>query len=498
MGQPQRQFLPPGAALLPGQQEGADPGPQPRRQAGSGPQRGLQAQRQRHRRRECAQRNRQPAAQPGPTRARPGHQRAEHHQRHQRQHQRRKDGVEIRRADRQPEAAQHLRRQRVERAQQHGGGGGSQQQVVQQQQRLARTQREALGRRRPVGAPGIQRQRTAHRHCQQRQDEQAARRVARERMDRADHTRAHEEGAEQRQREAQQRQQQAPAQKARALLGHRQRVDQRRAQQPGHEGGVLDRIPEPEPAPAQLVIGPEAAQADAGRQRAPGGQHPGSRPARPARRQLVLQQRGHRKRKAHRKAHIAEVEQRRVGGHAGVLQQRVQVAPLGGRRQQPAEGVGRERDEGQEACRHKAQHALHPRRKRGRQRGAARGHQRTPGRQHPRPQQQRALMPAPGGGDAITQRQLLAGIGRDIGQRGVHLHKAGHQRGQRRAEQHKADRSQRPGQRHPAPLAALGAPQRQHRLCHGRRERQQQRELTELADHGWPAFCSAAAASGGM
>ena len=54
-----------------------------------------------------------------------------------------------------------------------------------------------------------------------------------------------------------------------ALLGHRERMDERGADQPGHEGGVLHRVPEPPAAPAELVVRPAAAERDAEREEAP-------------------------------------------------------------------------------------------------------------------------------------------------------------------------------------------------------------------------------------
>ena len=48
-----------------------------------------------------------------------------------------------------------------------------------------------------------------------------------------------------------------------ALLGDGQRMDQRGADEPRHERRVLDRIPEPPAAPAELVVRPPAAERDA-------------------------------------------------------------------------------------------------------------------------------------------------------------------------------------------------------------------------------------------
>ena len=94
-------------------------------------------------------------------------------------------------------------------------------------------------------------------------------RIARERVHRFDDAGAHQERAEQRQRERRDREQQRPALEQSALLGHRQRMNQRRADQPRHERGVLDRIPEPPAAPAELVVRPPAAERDADRQEHP-------------------------------------------------------------------------------------------------------------------------------------------------------------------------------------------------------------------------------------
>ena len=77
--------------------------------------------------------------------------------------------------------------------------------------------------------------------------------------------------------------QHGPALQRVALLHHDRGMQQRGADEPRHERGVLDRVPEPQAAPAELVVGPPAAQRDADGERAPGGQRPGPHPARPGR-----------------------------------------------------------------------------------------------------------------------------------------------------------------------------------------------------------------------
>ena len=219
------------------------------------------------------------------------------------------------------------------------------------------------------------------------------------------HARAHEEGAQQRQRERDDRQQHRPHLEAAALLGHGQRVDQRGAGQPGHEGGVLDRVPEPPAAPAEFVVGPGAAQRDAQRQEDPGDRRPRPRPARPGGVEPAGHQCRDREREGHREPDVAHVEQRRVEDHARVLQQRVQVAAVGGGRQQALEGVRREQREEQEARADQTHDAEHARDHRLGQLAREQRHGDRPAGKDQRPHQDRAFVVAPHRGDAVVQRQ---------------------------------------------------------------------------------------------
>ena len=117
-------------------------------------------------------------------------------------------------------------------------------------------------------------------------------------------------------------------------------MQQRRAGQPGHEAGVLHRIPEPPAAPAELVIGPVGAHGDAQGQKDPAQHGPGPHPARPVLVDAAGNQRGNGKGKADRKADIAGVEQRRVDGEANVLQHGVEIVALERRGKDAQEGIG--------------------------------------------------------------------------------------------------------------------------------------------------------------
>ena len=82
--------------------------------------------------------------------------------------------------------------------------------------------------------------------------------IAGEGVHRIEHARAHQERADQAEREREHGEQHRPARKRVALFDH-DRMDQRGRDQPRHQRGVLHRIPEPEAAPAELVIGPPGA-----------------------------------------------------------------------------------------------------------------------------------------------------------------------------------------------------------------------------------------------
>src|SRR5262249_6814066 len=98
----------------------------------------------------------------------------------------------------------------------------------------------------------------------------------REGMNRCENARAHEEGAEQAQAESEDREQKRPAHKDATPDRGRERMDESRAREPGQERRVLNRVPEPETAPAELVIGPPRSHRDAESKTRPRRQCPGA------------------------------------------------------------------------------------------------------------------------------------------------------------------------------------------------------------------------------
>src|SRR6266581_4357039 len=101
------------------------------------------------------------------------------------------------------------------------------------------------------------------------------------------------------------------------------------------------RTPEPPPAPAQLVVRPAAAERDAHGEKGPRRGGPRARPARPCRVEPPGKERRDGERKRDGKADVAHVEHRRMHDHARILQQRIQVAAVRGRREDSHESIGK-------------------------------------------------------------------------------------------------------------------------------------------------------------
>ncbi len=211
----------------------------------------------------------------------PTEQRPEGQCQEQRDHQRHEGQVEERCADRNFVARQRFERERIERADEDGRHCGDEEEVVEDERALAADRREKPALFHLRRTDREERQRAADEEHQDGEDEDAARRIGGEGVHRGQHAGAHEEGAEQRQREGEDGEKHCPHFERAALFHDDGGVEQRRSRKPRHERGVLDRIPEPPAAPAELVIGPVGAHRDAGGQEHPGDERPRPHPARP-------------------------------------------------------------------------------------------------------------------------------------------------------------------------------------------------------------------------
>ncbi len=110
--------------------------------------------------------------------------------------------------------------------------------------------------------------------------------------------------------------------------------------EPRHQRGILDRVPEPPAAPAQLIIGPIASGGDAKGQHDPRRQHPGPHRAGDGRSNLAPDQAADGDAEGDRQADITDVERGRVEGETGILKQRVKAAPVDRSRVQSLERIG--------------------------------------------------------------------------------------------------------------------------------------------------------------
>ena len=265
-----------------------------------------------------------------PRSAPPGHERPRSHEQHRHDQDRRAHPVEVGRADRHLGAGHRLGEEREDRAEEHGEAEGDQEHVVHQEHRLAREERVQLrALAEPVPAPHDERERRQQDRGQVGQEE-GADRAAGERVDRGDHAAPREERPEDRQGEGERDQGQVPDLQHRAPFLDHDRVDERRPHQPGHERGVLHRIPRPVAAPAQGPVRPPAAVQDAGGEEEPGGDRPPARQREPGAVEPAGHERGHREGERHDEADVARVEEERVHEHVGDLEEGVRApAPRG-------------------------------------------------------------------------------------------------------------------------------------------------------------------------
>src|SRR5215831_20926000 len=123
----------------------------------------------------------------------PRQQRSERNGKQQRNKQRPEGRVEERRPDRDLVAGQRLERERIKRSDKDRGAGAQQEQIVQDQRSFPRNRREQSPLLQERRTYRKQRKPATDEQHQDHQNEQAARRVGREGMDRGQDTRAHQE-----------------------------------------------------------------------------------------------------------------------------------------------------------------------------------------------------------------------------------------------------------------------------------------------------------------
>ena len=430
-------------------------------------------------------------AKPGKRRAKvaalPGEHLADRHQKRKRQSDRDQHRVEERRADGDLLARDRLQRERIKRADDDRRAAGGQQQIIHNERAFARDRREQAADGERSGAQRKERQRAADEEDEDRKNKDAAIGIAGESVDGSEHARAHEEGAEKREREGENGEKDRPDFQRLALFHHRRAVKKRRAGDPRHERGVLDRVPEPESAPAERVIGPVGAHGDAERQRDPGEERPGPRGARPGGVDAPADERGGREGEDDREADIADIEQRRMNREARVLQDRVEIAPFPWRLRDARKGIGGDKDEEEKR---RAEQALHSERvgaqpvrdRRGKKRD-----QRAAEREHEHPKEHRAFVIPPDARDFVDEGFERMRVLDHIDEREIRDDMRISERavGKRDEEELRDGGGTRDA--HQGGVVHARAGERDHELHQRQRERENERVMSGFDDHGLPS-----------
>jgi hypothetical protein len=189
--------------------------------------------------------------------------------------------------------------------------------------------------------------------------------------------------------------------------------------------------------------------------------------------------------------------------HAGILQQRVQVAAIGRSRKEALERVRGEQHEGEKTRAQHAHDAEHPRHHVLGQLRAERAHREHPDPEHQAPQKERALVAAPHAGDAVMQRQRAVRIHGDVRDREVVGHERPRQAAEGEGDEHRLRLRRRPRHAHPGDVAFCCTHQGHEGLDERNDKSNRERELAQFRNHlsnrrVFCAFSTACAASGGM
>ena len=455
-----------------------DPDPQGRQGRGAGGQR---PGRDRHRR-GGGEGQLEAAENTGQVGAFPRHHRTDRGQYQKRHDQGTEGPVEIGGPDGNLVPAESVEEEGIHGAEKDRGARRRQQEIVDHQAAFPRYRGEQTAPFHGRGADRVEDQGSANHEDQEGEDENAARRIGGEGMNRGKDSRADQEGPQQREGKGQDGEQDRPTLQGVAPFANDGRMQKRRAREPGHEGGVLDRIPEPEAAPAELVIGPPAAHGDADREEAPGGERPGPDPAGPGGVDPAFEQGRDGEREGHRKAHVTEIEEGRVISQPRVLKQGIQIAAVDRRRVQPFEGIGGKHRKCQETYGDQGLDGKDAGPQGRRQIGPEEADRQAIDREDQDPQQERALVIAPHTRDLVHQRLRRVGILGHVGDAEVGHHVGVHEAAKSDRDEEKLGHARGPGQGHPVGVAAPGADQRQGSLGHGDEERQDQGVMSDFGN----------------
>ena len=189
-------------------------------------------------------------------------------------------------------------------------------------------------------------------------------------------------------------------------------------------------------------------------------------------------------------------------GEREILQERVEVESFGRRGHEARERIRGRQHEQLEPDADEPEEAEHAAAKRRIQRAARGRHGECPAREDQRPQEQRTLVRAPDGCDAVEDRQLRMRVRRHVEHGEIALDEGPGQRPEGDRDEDELPDDGGAAGSHPGGIAARCAAEAEGRLRRRQQERQDQREMPELRDHSDTragcGSCSDSATSGGM
>ena len=250
---------------------------------------------------------------------------------------------------------------------------------------------------------------------------------------------ARQESAEDGQEKREADQEHVPHAQHRAAFLDHGRVHVGRSSEPGETRGILDRVPRPVAAPAELFVGPHHAEDVADGQEQKREQHPLADRDHPLVVEAARDEGRHAERERHGTAHETHVKAGRVDDHPVVLEQRIQaLAVRAGARDAGLEGIGREQHQHREEAEDHHQGgddvrlqlaiaALQPRDAGGDVAG-----------EQERPPQDRSVLPAPQRREQVRGRHLPVAVVSDVADAKVVRHEGVRQ--QQYGEQHQTCR----------------------------------------------------------
>ena len=345
----------------------------------------------------------------------PGEQRSDRGEQQEQQGNRDSDAIEKRRPDRDFVSLNKFRQDREKRAPQYGEADHEQEEIVEQETGFARHQRFQFVLALEV-RPVRYKEKGADRQGQHDEDQEpGADRGLRKGVHRTDHTRTREERPEHGEQEGREDERHVPDFQHAAFFLHHDGMQKRRAGEPGHERGILHRVPSPVAAPSEDSVSPVRAEENADGEEAPGHHGPAARNLNPFLAGVLHDERAQCEGEGNGEADVSQVEHGRMDDHLGILQKRIQPGAIRGERAlHDGEWVRREIQNQQEENLHRGD----DHRSVGEQPligfVAQAENEPVPGQQQ-RPEQQRAFLTGPQHGELIGGRQVAVAVMEDIG-----------------------------------------------------------------------------------